>query len=139
MESVIVQSSIFSQADLEYIYNLPEVQRAKEQIDSKQQGFISFTIELTPTIRSILTERFGIDLFTVQSIPMRWIKGDTAPHIDTGSSTFDNTYLVYLTDSEGEFIIDNNSYSIQKGDGYVFSEGLYHGTTNTGSTPRLLL
>jgi hypothetical protein len=139
MESVTVQPSIFSEVDLEYFYNLPEVQQAKQQIDSKQQGVISFTIELTPIIRSILSEHFRINLDTVQSIPMRWIKGDTVPHIDTGSTTFDNTYLVYLTDSEGEFIIDNNSYSIQKGDGYIFSEGLYHGTMNTGSEPRLLL
>jgi hypothetical protein len=38
---------------------------------------------------------------------MRWIKGDTAPHIDVGQSTFTNTYLLYLNDSIGELIIDS--------------------------------
>ena len=30
---------------------------------------------------------------------MRWIKGDTSPHIDNSPSAFDKTYLVYLNNS----------------------------------------
>jgi hypothetical protein len=115
------------------------VKYAKQQVDLKSQGFVTFTVELTPEIKATLHDRLGVDLSTVQSIPMRWIKGDTTPHIDTGAHAFDNTYLVYLTDSAGEFIIDGSSYAIQGGDGYVFSEGTYHGTVHTGSEPRLLL
>jgi hypothetical protein len=70
---------------------------------------------------------------------MRWIKGDIAPHIDNGKTNFENTYLVYLNDSLGQFLIDNNSYPITQNTGYVFDEGVYHSTVNTGSEARLLL
>jgi hypothetical protein len=70
---------------------------------------------------------------------MRWIKGDTAPHIDRGASDFENTYLMYLNDSPGEFVIDSQSYPIQANTGFVFNEGLSHETQNTGSVSRLLL
>jgi hypothetical protein len=70
---------------------------------------------------------------------MRWIKGDTAPHIDTGASNFENTYLLYLNDSPGELIIDSQSYHIKANTGFVFNEGLSHKTQYTGNTSRLLL
>jgi hypothetical protein len=70
---------------------------------------------------------------------MRWIVGDTTPHIDTGASKFKHTYLVYLNDSEGEFIVDGVSYPIAANTAHVFSEGLEHKTQGTGSVPRLLL
>jgi hypothetical protein len=52
---------------------------------------------------------------------------------------FNNNYLVYLNDNPGEFIVNDNSYSITKNTAYVFSEGLAHKTLNTGTEPRLLL
>jgi hypothetical protein len=70
---------------------------------------------------------------------MRWIKGDTAPHIDRGVSEFDTTYLVYLNDSPGEFIVDSQAYPIQANTGFVFDEGIFHETQHTGNVPRLLL
>jgi len=70
---------------------------------------------------------------------MRWIKGDTAPHMDTGASDFQNTYLLYLNDSPGELVIDSTSYPIEANTGFVFNEGLQHETQGTGAIPRLLL
>jgi hypothetical protein len=75
---------------------------------------------------------------------MRWIAGDTPAHHDHGASSFSNTYLVYLTSSPGNLIVDGVSYAIQRGYGYVFPEMVSHetvGTTNVASetTPRLLL
>ena len=75
----------------------------------------------------------------ISEIPMRWIIGDTLAHIDTGSRTFEKTYLIYLNDSEGELIIDNTTFPIIKNSAYIFNEGLSHSTKNTGTTPRLLL
>jgi hypothetical protein len=100
---------------------------------------IYFTIHLTDTIRSTLYTRLGLDLSSVSEIPMRWIKGDTSPHIDSGASKFENTYLVYLNDNPGNFIIGNSSYPITANTAYIFNEGLLHKTQNTGSIPRLLL
>jgi hypothetical protein len=70
---------------------------------------------------------------------MRWIKGDIAPHVDVGSSTFQNTYLLYINDSPGELIVDSQSYPIQSNTGVVFNEGLSHETLYTENVPRLLL
>jgi hypothetical protein len=127
---------IISEIDIEFILNLPEVKKAKNDMDRRTEGSVYFSIEISSEIRQKIFENFGLNLTRV---PMRWIKGDTKPHIDHGESNFDNTYLVYLTDSEGRFLIDDTSYPIQKNTGYVFSEGLSHETINTGSEPRLLL
>jgi hypothetical protein len=43
-----------------------------------------------------MEQNFGLDLSNVSEIPMRWIKGDTSPHIDVGTSNFENTYLAYF-------------------------------------------
>jgi hypothetical protein len=70
---------------------------------------------------------------------MRWIQGDTAPHIDSGAHDFERTYLVYLNDSPGEFILGSDAYPIRANTAFVFNEGLQHSTLNTGSEPRLLI
>ena len=130
--------NLISQEEIDYITNLPEVIEAKTEIETKNEGVIYFNIKLSSNIINIF-QNIGLDISNFESIPMRWIKGDTKPHIDTGNQNFNRTYLAYLTDSSGELIIDNNSYPIHKGNTYVFSEGLPHETINTGLEPRLLL
>ena len=132
-------NSILTQQDIEYIFTLPAVKTAKNKLDSQESGKVYFTVELTDSIRIALQTHFGLDLTNIRNIPLRWIKGDTLPHIDTGISDFKNTYLVYLNDSPGEFIIGDVSYPIGKNTGYVFNEGLSHHTLNTEMVPRLLL
>jgi hypothetical protein len=81
----------------------------------------------------------SINLSQITSIPMRWIKGDTLSHMDTGEKHFNNTYLLYLTDSIGNLMIDGQSYPINAGDAHVFSEGVEHSTINTGDSERLMI
>lgn len=131
--------SVLSQEDLEYILDLPEVRAAWEKLDKTTVNRVYFTIELTESIRAALQVRFGLDFSGVSRIPMRWIKGDTEPHVDTGPSNFQNTYLVYLSDSPGEFLIGPASYPITQNTGYMFHEGTSHSTANTGFATRLLL
>jgi hypothetical protein len=137
--NINIQHNLFSNDELDIILGLPEVQNAKRQIDSKSNGSIYFSINLTPEQKVVLQEFIGKDISNLASIPMRWIKGDMKPHIDTGIKSFDNTHLVYITDSEGELVIDDESYPICKGSAYSFSEGLMHETIGTGVEPRLLL
>lgn len=123
-------------------FALEEVQAAKRQIDAKESTSASvyFTIAMTETIKTILKESFGLELpQAIKTIPMRWIKGDVAPHVDVGVATFDNTYLLYLTDSPGELVVGGTSYPITKGSAHVFPESVRHETINTGFEPRLLL
>lgn len=132
-------TNVLSSDDLLYILSLPEVAAAKAKIDAKTAGMIYFSIPLTATIRAALEGRLGLTLSSVSSIPMRWMKGDTAPHIDRGASSFDNTYLVYLNDSPGELVLDGTAYPIEANTAFVFNEGLFHSTRETGAAARLLL
>jgi len=129
--------NIFSNELLQSILQLPEVVAAKNKMASSNK--VSFSIVLTPELRSVIQAQFGLSLSNVSELPMRWIKGDTAPHVDTGASNFTNTYLAYVTNSPGSFVVDGVSYPIQEGDAYIFSEGLSHKTQETGNEPRLLL
>jgi len=131
--------SVLSATDIEYINALPEVIAAKKRLDKLNSGKIYFNIELTESIRNSISERFNVNLTNISRIPMRWIKGDTEPHIDRAATNFDNTYLVYLNDSQGEFVLEDKSYPISENTGFIFNEGLSHSTHNTGSIPRLLL
>lgn len=137
--SVFTRSDIFSITELDSILALPEVADAKNRIDRQPSGSVYFNVELSSDLKSALYEAIGLDLAGVQSVPFRWIKGDTRPHIDNGVRDFDKTYLMYLTDSAGQLVLDDKSYPISRGSAYVFSEGLRHETTGTGSEPRLLL
>jgi hypothetical protein len=132
--------NIFSNEEIEYLTQLPEVIAAKENlIASSPSSTVYFNVQLTEKMRNSLSNCFGLDFSSVTEIPMRWIKGDTSPHIDSGSTKFENTYLAYINNSEGEFIIDNISYPITANTAFKFNEGILHMTTNTGETPRLLL
>lgn len=136
-----VYSQIFSSEELEYLLGHPEVAIARDTLINSQPGSskLSFTVPLTHVIRDRLQRQFFLDLSNVSQIPMRWIMGDTVAHIDRGASKFKHSYLVYLNDSEGEFIVDDVSHPIIANTGYTFSEGLSHSTCGTGSSPRLLL
>jgi len=131
--------NVLSDEDLEYLNNLPEVLVAKTTLDSRPSGMIYFSVTINNLIRDTLQTKFGLNILENSQIPMRWIKGDTAPHVDIGASQFKNTYLLYLTDSPGELIVDSNTYPIRTNCGVVFNEGIHHETQNTENVPRLLL
>jgi len=139
MTSTSTFENVLSKEELEYFQNHPEVLLAKSSLDTKSSGKVYFSVPITDSIRASLQTRFNLSLPVDSHIPMRWIKGDTVPHVDTGASTFKNTYLVYLTDSPGELIVDSQSYPIQSNTGFVFNEGLSHETINTENVPRLMI
>jgi hypothetical protein len=135
-----VFSNIFSNEEIEYLNQLPEVTEAKATLNTNSSSsVVYFNITLTENLKTSITNCFGLDLSNISEIPMRWIKGDSTPHIDVGSTNFNNTYLAYINNSEGEFVIDNTSYPINANTGFKFDEGVSHMTTNTGDIPRLLL
>jgi hypothetical protein len=134
-----IYTNVLSNEELQYLNQRPEVLAAKASLDSRPSGMVYFSIAVTDSIRTTLQSRFGLNLSALSSIPMRWIKGDTAPHVDRGSSPFQTTYLLYLNDSPGELVVDSHSYPIEANTGFVFNEGLSHKTHATENTPRLLL
>jgi hypothetical protein len=134
-----IYTNVLSADELVYLNQLPEVLAAKAALESRSSGSSYFSVPVTETIRATLEARFGLQMAVGSSLPMRWMKGDTAPHIDRGASVFENTYLVYLTDAIGELVVGEQSYPIQANTGFVFNEGLRHSTQHTGAVPRLLL
>ena len=128
---------VFSDEEVAYVTQLPAVADARARLGT--QGTVSFTVPLTDPVRASLQTRLGLDLSTVSHVPMRWIQGDTPVHVDTGSSAFDHTYLVYLNDSPGQFILDQDSYPIEANTAVIFSEGISHRTQGTEHIPRLLV
>ena len=144
----MIKSYSLAEDDIEFILRLPDVIHAKEKIDrlSNNNGQINFSIDMPTYLKKQIGNKMGINLAKMETIPMRWIKGDTPPHSDCikdftkdVAKDFANTYLAYLTDSKGRFIVDGNVYAISKGNAYVFSEGLRHEMIGTGLEPRLLL
>jgi hypothetical protein len=129
--------NIFSEEELLSIRELPQVSAAYQRLSTQSSAY--FSIPATDLIKQRLSERFGLKLEALSQIPCRWIKGDTPAHIDRGQRYFEDTYLVYLTDGEGEFHIDTESYAIQAGTGFSFSEGVSHEVVNTNGSARLLL
>lgn len=132
-----IHTNVFPTDVLDQLQQLPEVLAAKERLEV--HGMVYFTIPMTDALRTTLHATFGLDLSAVHSIPMRWIKGDTAPHVDVTSQAFEYTHLLYLNDSPGELVVGEESYPIRSNTAFVFQEGISHETRHTGETPRLLL
>ena len=130
-------SVVLSQEILDSILSDPVVVDAREKLSNSDQVY--FVMELPVSVKETILENFDLDIVNTTYIPMRWIKGDMAEHIDVGRLEFENTYLVYLTDSPGSFVVDGISYPIGAGERYMFPKGLSHGTQGTNGTPRLLL
>jgi hypothetical protein len=117
----------------------PAVVAARTRLDTGSRDIVYTNATLPDSARSRLQDTLGLDLTSVKSVPMRWIRGDTPAHVDVGRATFENTYLVYMNDSTGSLIVDGTAYPITQGSAYRFNEGLRHETVGTGSEPRLLL
>lgn len=131
-------NNILTSEQISYILDLEEVQESRSKIESGV-SMVYFSSKLTESIKQNLQEGFGIDIPEDSDIPLRWIKGDIGEHVDTGLTDFQNTYLMYLTDSQGEFMIDDVTYPIHSNTGFIFNEGVKHKTQNTGSESRLLI
>lgn len=133
---VFIYKNFFTNDIIEYICNLSIVIKSKKELEKYNLQNKYFSINTTPEMQNILFEKLGLNL---KNVPMRWIKGDTKPHIDNGKSEFNNTHLVYITNGGGELLIENCSFPIEQNTCYVFSEGIEHETVNTYPIPRLLL
>ena len=132
-----VLPSILSSSEIAEILNQSDVITNREKLST--QNVVKFAITLPSLIKTKLQNSLSINLSHLSTIPMRWIIGNTSPHIDKGDSNFNTSYLIYLTDSIGTLIIDEINYSIVAGNAHIFSEGLEHSTINTENNMRLMI
>jgi len=126
---------LFSAEDIDALAGLPEVLAAQSRLSDS--SVVQFNAELPEMLRERMAAQLDVDSLT--TVPMRWIRGDTPAHVDSGDDAFERTHIIYLTDSEGEFVLDGVSHPIAKGCGFTFDHGISHETRGTGSIPRLLL
>jgi len=129
--------SVLTPDHIQEIHALDTVRSRRNQLQSHSN--VRFTCPLSNEIRGAIQSSLGLDLSGVAEVPMRWIQGDTAAHIDVSRGSFENTYLVYASSSEGEFVLGGESYPICEGNGICFNEGISHHTVGTGVEPRLLI
>jgi hypothetical protein len=135
--SVVSYENVLNESDISQILNEKNVIDALKELNGKDT--VRFTHPLSTEIKEKLKQRLGIDLSNIENVPMRWIQGDTKSHIDHGINSFENTYVVYLTDSLGKLVVDNQEYPIQKGNAIVFQQGLTHYTEGVEFEPRLMI
>jgi hypothetical protein len=128
--------NILSSNEISDILNHPIVKSNKASL-SNAQKVVRFSFPLSDEMRNKLSNRLSVSLS--QTVPMRWVQGDTQSHVDKGEKQFSKTHLIYLTNSVGNLIIDGQTYPIVAGDAHIFNEGLEHGTVHTGNTPRLMI
>jgi len=124
---------LFSAADLDQVIASEDVQGALAT------GRTYFSARIPDTMKAALKDATGLDLSSMDRVPMRWLRGDMRPHVDHGAGEFDNTYLAYLTPVSGEFVVDGEVRTLERGLVAKFAEGLSHETRGTGDEPRLLL
>ena len=130
-------TNVLSAEEIAQLSADPTVVAARTYLDSRNVVYTSAALPIA--IRSRLQDTLGLNLAGTETVPMRWIRGDTPAHVDVGRTTFENTYLVYMNDSPGSLVVDGTTHPITQGSAYVFNEGLSHETVGTGDEPRLLL
>jgi hypothetical protein len=131
--------NVLSNEQISSILNHEKVLKVKETLPHHKDKFsLNFSIPLDDSIKSTLKKQLGLDLFGIKNVPMKYIKGDSSIHTDSGREDFQTTYVISLVDSSGHFLIENDKHPINKGSAYVFNEGMKHGTFGTEGT-RLMI
>jgi hypothetical protein len=137
--SVQVVKNVFETDDINNILNNDVVQQKRKLL--KNTNKIRFSLEVNDIIKNKLTNAFNLpSMNNMSEIPMTWIKGNTPEHKDVSiDESFKNTYLLYLTDSYGNFVINEDKYDMLSNTGYIFNEGLSHKTIDIEDNSERLL
>ena len=134
--------NIFNSDDLNSLINNPTVVASMYPFTISDITLFSLQIKMSDSIRTTLQTQLGIN-DTYEALPMRWVRGDTAAHTDTGFTSFTKTYLIYLMDSPGSLVIgeDNDavSYPITANTAFIIDYGVTYKTENTETTLQLLV
>lgn len=135
-------SNIFNEDDINYLMNSPVVISSKYLFTISDIALFSMQVKITDSIRTALQTQLGIN-DTYEALPMRWVRGNTAAHADTGFTPFTKSYLIYLMDNPGSLVVgeDNDavSYPITANTAYIIDYGVTYKTENTGVALQLLV
>ena len=130
-----VLHNLLSEDDIRFLLYNPDVISGKGKLSS--QAKVDLSIHLPDSLKKKLED--GLNISLSDTVPLRWIKGNTVAHADKGQAHFNRTHIIYLTNSTGSLVIDNQTYGMNAGDAYVFNEGLVHYTINSETSERLMI
>ena len=136
---MLFDSPILNESDISEILNISTLKSAYADFENSEYNMKYLNVEIPDNIKQKILTSMALDLYSHNTIPLRLIKGDVHSHVDKGNDSFQKTYLIYLTNCEGSFVIEDNEYPIIAGHGFVFNEGLEHQTINTSMNPRILI
>ena len=80
-------STILSSTEIIELLNHPIIQKERESLSDTNKE-VKFEISLPDIIKTKIENSLSIDLSQVITDPMRWVNGDTLPHIDRGERDF---------------------------------------------------
>jgi hypothetical protein len=136
MENIQIFDGLFSNEELDWLIQNDIVVNQRQQLSDTNHK-IRFSLELPENMKAKL-QNLGLSENAL-SIPMMWINNDMSTHIDCGDCEFNDTIIVYISNSTGSLVINNNPYEIIQNRAFKFQKGLEHSTENTGNEPRLLI
>ena len=131
-------TDVFTAAELRAIVTHPLVLSNKHVLEQASAGInqVDFELPLTASMQEKIAAAFELPSLSRDTFPLRFVRGDLASHVDTSDSS---TYLLYLTDGDGELVIGDEAFAMRSNRGYVFSQGTPHHTRRTLGSYRLLL
>jgi hypothetical protein len=107
----------FTQAELDLLISF-----AGEPVVSGKREFFA-------NVPETISAKLGV---SSNNLPMTWIIGDSAPHIDGGEGDFEETIVVYLRASSGSLILSGIPYEIKENRVFRFPKGTEHSTIDAG-------
>lgn len=129
-----VLDNVLSESELESILHHETVLKNKKT-DIKRSNF---GFHLDPSLIEKLNKTLDIELDPSKELPMVWIKGNTLKHYDRDMNGKKwKSYVIYLTNNEGKFIVQNKKHDIKKGRCFIMEEGLIHETKETDDNLKL--
>jgi hypothetical protein len=109
------------------------------EIDCHTQARCDILANRLPS--SVIEKIHGMGIETREYLPFTCIRGDFERHVDKtyDGRQFEQTTVIYLTDSRGEFFVDGEPYRITAGEAITFGSGAEHYTENTGDDMRVFI
>ena len=106
----------------------------KENLNSE----LKTSIKIDEATRSYINKKLNINVG--RNIPIKITSKNVKEHSDVTVDTrlADDTYMIYLSDTDTKLKINDTLYSLKKNKAITFGHNVLHSTVN-GNTPRLML
>ena len=87
MPSTLITNAL-NEAEINYLLGQPSVKENQDKLSFVVRK-VDFSMEVPEALKMKLQTTLNLDLSHLTALPMRWVKGDTRPHKDKGSSVFE--------------------------------------------------